>query len=106
MFKKEWISKNFNNNNGFLTYENKFVARFKYKVSAVNDFKKFLVSNFSPTEYFARLDAKEAPLNILESKGYILPHIRKWLAQAGLPSTQEGYQIFKQRNLELITKGN
>ena len=100
MAKQHWNTEDFNNNGGFLTYENKFVARFKYQKSAVNDFKKFLIANFSPNEYFVLLE-KESPLTVLESKGYVLPHIRTWLIKAGLPATQEGYENFKKQNIRI-----
>lgn len=54
----------------------------------------FLIKNFTVEEYFQRLNALETPLHILESKGYILPHIKKWLKEGGYPVTREGYRAF------------
>lgn len=92
MAKADWQIQDFHSHSGYLTYQGKFVARFKYKAGSVADFRKFLVAYFSPAEYFARLEAGEAPLTILQSKGYILPHVRKMLTAANLPYTQEGVQ--------------
>ena len=72
----------------------KFVARFKYQRSAAGTFQTFLIKNFTVEEYFDRMAAGEAPLTILESKGYILPHIKKWLKEGGYPVTQAGYKQY------------
>ena len=76
--------------------KSKFVARFKYSVQrrGKGSFITFLVKNFTVEEYFGRLDSGEAPLTILQSKGYILPHIKKWLKEGGYPVTQAGYAQF------------
>ena len=71
-----------------MTYGSKFVARFKR--GGRGSFLTFLCKNFTVEEYFARLEAGEAPLTILESKGYVLPHVRKWLREEGYPETAEG----------------
>jgi hypothetical protein len=76
------------------TADAKFVARFKYQRVAARTFATFLIRNFTPAEYFARYNAGESPLAIVESKGYILPHIRKWLRDAGYPETSEGYKAW------------
>ena len=75
-------------------YHGKFVARFKYQRSAAGTFQTFLIKNFTVEEYFDRMAAGEAPLTILESKGYILPHIKKWLKEGGYPVTREGYNQY------------
>jgi hypothetical protein len=55
----------------YLTYEGKFVARFKYAGMLMAPFKRFLIKNFTVEEYFARLaNLRETPMGILESKGY------------------------------------
>lgn len=60
--------------------ERKFVARFK-QVKGHKSFIKFLKAHFTVEEYFAERakDANNGPLEILERKGYLLPHIVKWL---------------------------
>jgi len=75
-------------------YRGEFVARFKYQRGAAGTFQTFLIKNFTVEEYFSRLAAHEAPLAILQSKGYILPHIKKWLKEGGYPVTPEGYKQF------------
>jgi len=75
-------------------YHGEFVARFKHQPGAAGTFQTFLIKNFTVEEYFGRLSAGEAPLTVLESKGYILPHIKKWLKEGGYPVTQEGYKQF------------
>jgi hypothetical protein len=70
--------------------ERRFVARFKYVRGGQSDWIKFMIANFTVEEYFAAMDAGVAPLKIMEAKGYVLPHIRKWLKARGLPQTQAG----------------
>ena len=78
-----WNTSLFNYQSGYLTYgqyfssDEKFVARFKYAAQRGRKagFLKFLTANFTPEEYFTRLNSGEAPLPILQSKGYA-PRIR------------------------------
>lgn len=88
---------------GYITYERSyvgegvdhaFVARFKYQRGAANTFVTFLIKNFTVEEYFGRYDAGETPLDIVKSKGYLLPHIKKWLKRDGYPTTVEGYEAW------------
>jgi len=60
-------------------YNGKFVARTKY--GGWGAFKKFLIKNFTPSEYFAQIEAGHAPLHILNAKGYISPNMAKALAR-------------------------
>jgi hypothetical protein len=41
---------------GYLEYDGRFVARFKYKPSNATGFRTFLIKSFSVEEYFARHD--------------------------------------------------
>lgn len=75
----------------YVTYNNKFVARFKYSKSGKGAFLTFLTKNFTINEYFARLEGGEAPLIILQSKGYLQPHIKKMLKEQGYPVTVAGF---------------
>ena len=89
----------FNLSSGYLVYGNgscigKFVARFKYMRGSASSFKSFLIKNFTGEEYFARMDAGEAPLEILKSKGYLHPHVRKELKRCGFPETVEGFNQY------------
>ena len=94
MPKSDWNKTKFNYSRRYLTYEARFVARFKHFAQKMGDFKKFLIENFAPEEYFARLKNNEAPLEILESKGYVLPHIREELMSNGYPVTPEGFREY------------
>ena len=81
---------------GYITYSpidggSKFVARFK--LGSPGSFMTILRKKFTVEEYFARLGAGETPAAIAESKGYIMPHIKKWLKQGGYPGTQAGYKL-------------
>ena len=68
--------------------DRKFVARFR--TAGVGSFATCLRKNFTVEEYFGRLDAGESPLPIAESKGYLLPHIKRWLKEGGYPLSQAG----------------
>jgi len=74
----------------YVTYEGRFVARFKYVRSNRAGFLKFLAANFTVEEYFAQLDAGVAPLTILETKGHVQAHVAKLLKARGYPVTLAG----------------
>ena len=82
----------------YAMYQGKFVARFKR--GGRGSFLSFLCKNFTVEEYFSRLNSGENPLDILESKGYILPHVKKWLREGGYEVSTEGYKQF-QRDMSL-----
>jgi hypothetical protein len=88
----------------YLTYQGRFVARFKYFRRNMPGFRSFLIKNFEVEEYFGRLsdnpdgDGKEAPLEILKSKGYIHAHIKSMLKKAGYQPNEEGYRLFLEAN--------
>ena len=85
------------------TYKDeKFVARFK-RVAGAGSFMTCLRKNFTVEEYFARMDDGESPLPIAQSKGYLLPHIKRWLKEGGYPVTPAGS---KQMIKDQITKRN
>lgn len=75
----------------YVTYNSKFVARFKYSKSGKGSFLTFLTKNFTVDEYFARLATGEAPLTILSSAGYLQPHVKKMLKEQGYPVTVAGF---------------
>jgi len=77
-----WIHVNVNN-------EYKFVARCR-NASDAKPFMTFLKNNFTVEEYFTMYDSGLAPLEILHTKDYISPTVRKLLRRSGLPVTQEG----------------
>ena len=72
--------------------DRKFVARFK--TAGVGSFATCLRKNFTVEEYFARIDAGESPLDIAQSKGYLLPHIKRWMKEAGYKPTTANYQAW------------
>jgi len=82
----------------------KFVARFR--TAGVGSFVTFLIKNFTVEEYFARMEAGETPLQIAESKGYMLPHIKKWLKEGGYEVSRAGYEAFAndQRQRTSVTR--
>jgi hypothetical protein len=77
----------------------KFVARFKYVRGSKASFLTFLSKNFTVEEYFGRLDKGESPLPILQSKGYMQPHIKKHLKTLGYPVTPAGFEQLIQDNV-------
>lgn len=87
----------FNFDGMYLTYgpERRFVARFKYRMGGKASHQSFMIKHFTVEEYFQRMDAGESPLAILQSKGYILPHIKKWMKRDGYPVTKEGYDLWQ-----------
>jgi hypothetical protein len=84
--------------------DRKFVARFR--TAGVGSFATCLRKNFTVEEYFARMDAGESPLPIAESKGYILPHIKRWLKEAGYPVTRTGYNAWFANQMEKVAARN
>lgn len=48
-----------------------FVARFKHNKRDRANFTKFLIKNFTTTEYFALRDQGMTPIGILRTKGYV-----------------------------------
>lgn len=57
----------FNYSGGYLTYEGKFVARFKTPVITMAKFRKELMANHTVESYFAEYASGKAPLQILKS---------------------------------------
>jgi len=64
-FKSKWVY-----GGGYLSYDRKFVARFKYNKPLYPKFKKFLIQNFTPDEYFAEMAKGVSPLQALQNKGF------------------------------------
>jgi hypothetical protein len=79
--------------------DGRFVARFKYARGTKASFLTFLTKNFSVEEYFGRLEKGEAPLEIVGSKGFIQPHIKKMLKAQGYPVTHAGFEQLVQDNV-------
>lgn len=89
-----FLTANFSYYGGYLTYNGKFVARFKYGKKDKPGFVKFLKNNFNVTEYMDRLSAGEAPAKILESKGYISKTITDIITRYGFEPTQAGFEQY------------
>ena len=106
-----FIKENFSYSGGYLTYtdsdDRHFIARFKYvpKSSAMK-FKNFLIKHFSKEEYLKRVK-QEAPLKILESKGYCSPEMARLTRKYGYPATLEGARqaLIDQMQKDLVAMG-
>src|SRR6056300_957649 len=106
-----FIKENFSYSGGYLTYtddnDRHFIARFKYvpKSSAMK-FKNFLIKSFSKAEYLQRVK-QEAPLKILESKGYCSPEMARLARKYGYPATLQGARqaLIDQMNRDLVGMG-
>jgi hypothetical protein len=94
-----WVEYRAEHLDGAEINRSKFVARFK--TGGVGTFMTFLRKNFTVKEYFGLLDGGMSPLDIVESKGYLLPHIKKWLKRGGYPVTPAG---FKQSIADMVSK--
>lgn len=90
----KFVKENFSYSGGYLSYDSKFVARFKYQAGDRASFQSFLIKNFTPEEYFTRLENRESPLEILESKGFISSTVKRLLKMAGYPATLEGKNAY------------
>ena len=96
----QFIKEQFSIDREYVHYNGKFVARFKYKPGSKKSFIAFLIKNFTVEQYFAAMESGLAPLQILNAKGYIQPHIKKWLKEAGLPETREGVKMLLDKSFQ------
>lgn len=98
----KFAKENFDNSGGYVTYgeDRKFVARFKYAKAGAGSFITFLIKNFTVEEYFDRMAAGEAPLKIVEDKGYLLPHIKTWLKRDGYEVSKAGFDKYIQDRID------
>ena len=84
-----------------------FIARFKYvPKSSATKFMNFLIKNFTCEEYLERAD-KEAPLKILESKGYCSPEMARLAKRWGYAPTLENAHkaLIEQTSRDLVQMG-
>jgi hypothetical protein len=65
-----------------------FIARHKYKKPGVG-YINFIIKNFTVEEWVEAVKTN-APLKVMESKGYLLPWVKKMVVEAGYPGTPEG----------------
>ena len=98
----KFAKENFTNSGGYITYgeDRKFVARFKYAKDGAGSFITFLIKNYTVEEYFNLLDCGMAPLMIVQEKGYILPHIKRWLKRDGYEVSKAGFDKYIQDSIE------
>ena len=87
----------FNFDGMYLSYftvegEKKFVARFKR--GGMASFRNFLIKNFSIEEYFTQLDADVSPIEILATKGFVMPQTAKILKKFGFAPNAEGQKAY------------
>ena len=73
--------------------KHQFVARFK-RMSGAGSFMTHLRKNWTVEGYFAEMAAGNAPLDIVKTTGYLLPHIKKWLKNDGYPANPVGYDAW------------
>ena len=74
--------------------DRKFVARFKHARSGAGSFCAFLIKNVSVEHYFAEMAKGKPPLAIVEPLGYLLPHIKRMLKNAGYTADRAGFQKY------------
>ena len=100
----QFANKAFNYDGMYLTYgeDRRFVARFKY--GGMVAFKKFLRENFTVEEYFDLLDSDMAPLQVLETKGYVSPTVANILKRKGYPVNQWGYKKLIRENIAAMKR--
>lgn len=105
MAKTDWNRKDFTMDCcGYLSYNGKFVARFKYVKSNKPHFLTFLINNFTPAEYFGRYKNGEAPAEILKTKGYISKNVLHMLKKRGYPLTQAGFRAMMDNEIEMAVQ--
>lgn len=92
----KFVKEAFNFDGMYLTYgdDRKFVARFKYARDGKGSFVTFLIKNFTVEEYFDARAENKSPLDILESKGYVQPHVKKLLKQLGYTPDTAGKEQY------------
>jgi hypothetical protein len=71
--------------------ERKFVARFKR--GGMASFRNFLIKNFSIQEYFSMME-DHAPLEILATKGFVMPKTAKMLKKFGFEPNAAGQKAY------------
>jgi hypothetical protein len=98
----KFSKENLHDSNGWISYgsERKFVANFTKRGGGKAAFVTFLIKNYTVEEYFTLLDVGMTPLMIVQEKGYVLPHIKKWLKKRNLPQTQVGLDTLIQQNID------
>lgn len=103
-----FIKEEFSTGSEYVSYytngRSNFIARFKYAKGSKAAFLKFLIKNFTVEEYFNRIAAGESPLPILQSKGFIQPHVKKFLKEAGYEVSPAGFEKYLQDRVAQYSK--
>ena len=77
----------------YVTYEGKFIARFKYAnaASCAKHFVKFLIANFTVEEYFDLTAGPQrlAPSQALSTKGFVDYNTLSLMKRGGYASVEE-----------------
>jgi hypothetical protein len=86
----------FNFDGMYLSYhtvagERKFVARFKN--GGMASFRNFLIKNFTVQEYFGMMETL-APVEILATKGFVMPRTAKILKKLGFAPNAQGQKAY------------
>lgn len=93
-FDPHWLDES----RGVLTYRGEFVAKFEPDVVRdAESFRLFLLSHFTPAEYFAARRTGAQPDAILASKGYLSKTRREILRLRGYPQTQQAWADYEAR---------
>jgi hypothetical protein len=103
----KFVKEHFSFSGPYVHYDGKFIARFKYNHGASRTYATFLVKHFTVEEFFALQEAHEAAqrsgeahkpgyeggtYKTAENRGYLMPHIKRWLRDAGYEVSQAGYK--------------
>lgn len=84
-----------------------FIAR--HCTSGAAGFASFVMKNFTVEEYLGRLAAGESPLDVVKSKGYVQPHVKRWMKEAGYTvfnaeQQEHWFQNVYRKSFDRITK--
>ena len=115
----QFVKEKFIFSGAYLYYEDRFIARFKYQAAACKTYATFLIKHFTVEEFFAIADAHEAaqrdgsayksgygggPYKVAEARGYLMPHIKKWLRDGGYEVNRSGYEKFHENQMRIINE--
>lgn len=70
-----------------------FLVRFR--TGGIKGFVNHLIKHHTPEEYLGKLEAGGTPIGITRETGYLLPHIKRWLKEAGYAPTHAGYKAWR-----------
>ena len=83
---------------GYVTYDGKFLGRFKHGAStSAKPFANFVLKNFTVEEIDALVasDPRGAPVyRAAEDRGFVLSHIKKWMKRDGFAPTRANFRAW------------